>query len=440
MASNKASNKPRSTVKRRASRRSAPSAETVRAQYEAYPYPPRDPGDEKNRLITGSPSHVLELNHYVFGGRRDFTAPFRALVAGGGTGDGAIMLAQQLAEEGAGSEVIYLDVSAAAMATARARAETRGLTNIRFHRASLLDLATLDLGRFDYVDCCGVLHHLDDPALGLQRLSSVLADRGGIGLMVYGKLGRTGVYETQALIRLMAGDADDEQRLAVARTLIKALPPTNWFIRNPHIGDHRNAGDAGLYDLLLHSRDRAFTVPELAELVSGAGLAITAFIEPARYDPANYLAESPLRDRLASLPWLDSCAAAELIAGNLKRHICYLVRPADAPQAVARPDSPEVVPILKDAAGADLAKRVGRAGGMSIDFDGVKVRFTLPEHAGAILAAVDGRHNLRAIHEAVARGPRRLDWLAFKSAFDRLYAALNGLNIMLLRQPESGRR
>jgi hypothetical protein len=98
------------------------------------------------------------------------------------------------------------------------------------------------------------------------------------------------------------------------------------------------------------------------------------------------------------------------------------------------------VPILKDATGADLAKRVGRAGGMSIDFDGVKVRFTLPEHAGAILAAVDGRHNLRAIHEAVARGPRRLDWLAFKSAFDRLYAALNGLNIMLLRQPESGRR
>ncbi|MBT5040468.1 MAG: class I SAM-dependent methyltransferase, partial [Rhodospirillaceae bacterium] len=27
----------------------------VRGQYEAYPYPPRDPADEAKRLITGSP-------------------------------------------------------------------------------------------------------------------------------------------------------------------------------------------------------------------------------------------------------------------------------------------------------------------------------------------------------------------------------------------------
>ncbi len=76
------------------------SDEAVRAQYEAYPYPVRDPADEAKRLITGSPSHIDELNHYVFGGRRDFAKPFRALVAGGGTGDATIMLAQQLADAG----------------------------------------------------------------------------------------------------------------------------------------------------------------------------------------------------------------------------------------------------------------------------------------------------------------------------------------------------
>ena len=46
--------------------------DAVHAQYEAYPYPVRDPADEARRLITGSPSHIDELNHYVFGGRRDF--------------------------------------------------------------------------------------------------------------------------------------------------------------------------------------------------------------------------------------------------------------------------------------------------------------------------------------------------------------------------------
>jgi hypothetical protein len=58
----------------------------VQAQYEALPYPARDPADEARRLVIGAPSHLHELNHYVFTGARDFSKPFRALVAGGGTG------------------------------------------------------------------------------------------------------------------------------------------------------------------------------------------------------------------------------------------------------------------------------------------------------------------------------------------------------------------
>ncbi|MFM8989914.1 MAG: methyltransferase, partial [Alphaproteobacteria bacterium] len=65
----------------------------VRAQYEAYPYPPRDPRDEAKRLVEGSPSHLAEVVHHVLGGAFDPARPFRALVAGGGTGDAAIMLA-----------------------------------------------------------------------------------------------------------------------------------------------------------------------------------------------------------------------------------------------------------------------------------------------------------------------------------------------------------
>src|SRR5271163_4602740 len=99
----------------------------VREQYEALPYPARDPRDEAKRLIVGSPSHLLEIDHYIFGGRRDWSKPFRALFAGGGTGDGAIMLAQQLADLGCSAELVHLDPSAAAQHIAAARAERRGL-------------------------------------------------------------------------------------------------------------------------------------------------------------------------------------------------------------------------------------------------------------------------------------------------------------------------
>ena len=114
--------------------------QALRDQYECYPYPARNPADEAHRLIIGSPSHILEIEHFIFAGGQ--AGDLRALIAGGGTGDGAIMLAQQLADRGTGS-VTYLDVSGASLAIAKARAEARELENITFHQGTLLNLSGL---------------------------------------------------------------------------------------------------------------------------------------------------------------------------------------------------------------------------------------------------------------------------------------------------------
>src|SRR4029079_5217508 len=120
----------------------------VRAQYEALPYPPRDPREEALRLITGTPSHILEVNHYLFSGRLNFNRPFRALVAGGGTGDACIMLTQQLAARRCPAEVVYLDLSTASRAICEARAKARGFRTIQFLTGSLLAPAGMNLGPF----------------------------------------------------------------------------------------------------------------------------------------------------------------------------------------------------------------------------------------------------------------------------------------------------
>src|SRR5262245_41053787 len=387
----------------------------VRDQYEAFPYPPRDPRDEAKRLLAGSPSHLLEIDHYVFAGRRDWTKPFRALVAGGGTGDGLIMLAQQLADRGCPAELVYLDLSAAARDIAEARARQRNLGAIRFVRASLLDLSRLDLGRFDYVDCCGVLHHLADPAAGLAVLADALTEEGGIGLMVYGTIGRTGVYHLQEILRQLAADEPDAARIDLAKRLLKQLPPTNWFARNPLVRDHIETGDAGLYDLLLHSRDRAYTVAELVELVSGAGLAISGLIEPWRYEPASYLSDGALLKRIAPLDRLQRAAIAELLAGNLKIHICYAVKAARAGTAVAQPDDPHVIPVLRNDDGAALAHDLKPGGALTAKAHGLEARFALPRLAGPILARIDGQRTLREIYAALAVDNARLEWEAFKA-------------------------
>ena len=155
------------------------------AQYEAYPYPRRDPADEAKRLLIGSPGHLREIDFWAHGARRPGSRPLRALIAGGGTGDATIMLATQMIRAGRPRHCHLARPLQGGPRRRRGAGSARGLTNVEWVMRSLLDLPGSGLGPFDYVDCCGVLHHLPDPLEGLLALISVLAPGGGIGLMVY---------------------------------------------------------------------------------------------------------------------------------------------------------------------------------------------------------------------------------------------------------------
>lgn len=402
--------------------------DSVKQQYEAYPYPARDPAEESRRLITGSPGFLPELNHYVFGGRGDFKQPLRVLVAGGGTGDGLIHLAQYLAASGGAHEVVYLDLSAASRAIAEARAKTRGLTNIRFVTGSLLDVSQLAPGPYDYIDCCGVLHHLADPGAGLRTLASQLKPGGGMGLMVYGEYGRAGVYPLQAALRQLTGDEMPQQQVATAKRLLAELPETNAFARNPFLVDHKN-GDAGLYDLLLHSQDRAYTVPQLQALVAAAGLAIAAWIEPCRYDPLTYLKDAALRARAAALPLAEQAALAERLCGSLKTHVVYVVPPARVTEAVAQP-APDLAPWLHGLPAQALAETLQTRGELAVSFEAERLVFAAPPRASEIVALMDGRRTLGAMAAMLG-----LDWDEFLALYAPLHRLLTGVNKLFLRLP-----
>jgi SAM-dependent methyltransferase len=403
------------------------------AQYEAYPYPARDPRDEAKRLVVGSPSHLREVDHWIFGARRPATRPLRALMAGGGSGDGTIMLAQQMASLGRPGSVTWLDRSAPARRIASARAEARGLRNIVFEQGSILDLPRSGLGPFDYVDCCGVLHHLPDPAAGLAALVSVLAPGGGLGLMVYAPHGRTGVYMLQDALRLLApASQPPAARVEVARRLWKQAPETAWLRRNPLITDHTEGGDAGLYDLLLNPRDVAFTVPQLAALIAGAGLRIACLVEPLRYDPDTWLADPRLRARTAELDGMQRAALAEAICGNMGIHIAYCVRAAD-PIAAPPWEDDAAVPVLRELDGPALAKSLRPDGVLPVTWDGLRAMVPLPRLAGALLRQVDGKRCWGEIAAAAVAGGASAEQVARDRA--ALVRAMEPLNRLLLAAP-----
>ena len=410
--------------------------EDVRAQYEALPYPPRDPRDEAIRLITGTPSHVLEINHYLFSGRLNFTRPFRALVAGGGTGDACIMLAQQLADRRCPAEVIYLDLSTASRQVCEARAKARGLRNIQFVTGSLLDLPSMNIGQFDYIDCTGVLHHLPEPAAGMRALVSVLQPDGGIGVMLYGEYGRSGVYPLQEMLRTLAPPSMAlEDRLAMAKRLIRFLPTTNLFRRNPYLNDHVTGGDAGLYDLVLHSCDRAFTVPDIGAMAAAAGLRVVAFLEPVRYEPATYMSDPVISRQMSSLPLLERAASAERLAGNLRTHVFYATRAGF--DTVARPEDTSAIPVLRDMDAQKLAAGLQPGSPLIANLDGFPWRAQLPALAPRIISQIDGRKTVAEIYTSLGAqggpGGGLPQWEDFYAQFEDLYVKLNGVNHLLLR-------
>ena len=404
-------------------------------QYETLPYPRRDPRDEARRLILGSPGHLREIDHWVFGASRPRSRPLHALIAGGGTGDATIMLAQQMARDDRPGSVTWLDRSAAALKIARARAKARNLDAIRWEERSLLDLPGSGLGPFDYIDCCGVLHHLPDPAQGLRALTSVLAPGGGLGLMVYAPHGRTGVYMIQDALRLLAPrEEPPAARLDAAKRVMRLLPETAWLRHNRFLDDHINGGDAGLYDLLLNPRDVSFTVPALHSLLADAGLEIACWMEPMRYDPLPLLPDPRLRARAEALGAVDRAALAEALAGNMSVHIVYCVRAGEAP-ACADPFDAGAVPIAREMPAEEMAKRIQPDGAITMVFDHLRAPVSLPPLAGAILQRVDGRRTVGEIAASLAQHGTGAE--AFDRAWRATYPKLEAVNRLLLRAPDT---
>lgn len=408
----------------------------VKDQYEDYPYPTRLPEEEKLRLLPASLDCFDALNHYGFGGKRDFGKEFRVLVAGGGTGDALMLLAEQLRDTD--NKVTYLDLSEASMNVAKERAKVRGLDNIIWKQGSLLDLPTMDLGKFDYINCSGVLHHLEDPEVGLKALESVLADDGVIGLMVYAKYGRTGVYQMQEMMRLINGGTKSSvEKLDNCKVMLENLPTTNWFRRGADLFNDVKMGDAGIYDLLLHSHDRAYSIPELYDFVESADLKLAAFRGVNFCEPDLYINDRIMLEKLSKLSLKEQYAIGELLAGHVKKHLIYLSRnPAPAPSHTdvdLIPSLPISTPSNIYSGLHELAKKEGNT--FTVTAESMQIKVPKHPQMAAVFKFMDGKRSLRAIYKKASEDAR-VSEKQCAEAFDKFYTLMSKFQFLYLRHKD----
>lgn len=334
---------------------------SVEQQYAQYPYPPYDPRSEHERFYTPNLSRLDQVSDQCFGGKLDIHKGIRVLDAGGGTGNATLALAEQLRDTP--SEVVYLDISKTSLELAQEGARQRDLHNIHWVRGSIPDMSADGIGTFDYINCSGVLHHLPDPLIGLQALKRVLNPEGAIGIFVYGTYGRAERYRLQGILRaLTTGAESPQEEVAIARQFLDAQDDT-WKQANKGIL-HEAATDAGLYDLLLHSQDTPFTVPDVYDWLSKAGLYKGSFVTPnvgngLGYRPERYLQDPVLCERALALAVPEQEGLAELLAGDMKKHFFFATQ---TPDTQANLYDPDMIPAFSmsfgDTAYAALRKRI----------------------------------------------------------------------------------
>jgi SAM-dependent methyltransferase len=375
----------------------------VARQYREFPYPPRNPDDERDGLRPTALGGLLRVNGLLWGGRR-WLESLTLLDAGCGTGDSTIYMAAQAPS----ARVVALDRSPAALEVTRRRAAVRGLTNIEFVEASLLDLPRLGLGPFDYIVCSGVLHHLPEPEAGLSALTSVLADDGGLGLMLYGAHGRAPIYQVQELLRRLDTGEPLHDRVALAAEVVQVLSPDHFFKLGKledRLSDVRTYGAAGLVDLLLHAQDRAYTVDGIHALLESCGARLLEFQRPLFYRPETYTLTAAMLARVVGLPERDRQAVAELLNGRILKHGFYAVKGSWTPDTPRAMDDPhDIRPLCYEPALADWLQRLEPAPQpfRLASSEGFQISRDLTAADCALLSAVDGHRTLAGVYERAA--------------------------------------
>ncbi|MBC8132978.1 MAG: class I SAM-dependent methyltransferase [Deltaproteobacteria bacterium] len=298
----------------------------VKDLYMRYPYPPAE-ADMGVALFA-----LLDYVRYVLWPERANLDGLRVLDAGCGTGQIAVQIARAYPQV----HVVGIDISSASLDVARRRAHAAGLTDesrLSFRQAAIEQLAPEE-HQFDYVISSGVLHHLADPVDGARRLARLLTPTGGLGIMLYAPHGRHGVYVLQEALRRLVGDRDFAQQVVVARQVLAGLPDGHPF-KPTQFADQDWADDAGLVDLLLHVRDRSFSVPEIYDLLEQSGLRLERFFSPLAYRPENHTGDPGLRTQLATLDQKEGATIAELLCGVMPMHAFFATRAAHRPMRPA---------------------------------------------------------------------------------------------------------
>jgi ubiquinone/menaquinone biosynthesis C-methylase UbiE len=237
----------------------------VMSQYEKNPYPRWLSVDLEKKPLKLSERLKDQFSRMV-DNNLNFDKP-EILIAGCGTGRHAISTANRYA----GSNVLAIDLSLISLGYAARQAKKLNQKNLQFAQADILNLNTLEK-RFDLIESSGVLHHMQDPYAGWESLRRLLKPNGLMRIGLYSSKGRRRWNNLRDIIPL---DLSDElvPNFIRARRLEILVDSTENIVTS--IADFYSV--SGCRDLLYHSNEIQFSIPEITKILEKLNLKFLGF-------------------------------------------------------------------------------------------------------------------------------------------------------------------
>lgn len=357
-------------------------------QYQRWVYPPPIPDlDEWNadNFDWTDPVHA----HRIYWPDREYPLGLDILVAGCGANQAACF-----ASTNPSAKVVAIDVSQPSLDHQQYLKDKHGLKNLELHLLPIEELSTLGLD-FDLVVCSGVLHHLGDPAKGMQELGGCLRRDGVASVMLYGKYGRVGV-DLLASVFHDLGLGQDDSSVQTVRETIPRLPADHPVFSYLKYSPDLNA-DTGVVDTFLHGRQRCYTITECIELVTSSGLVFQELLFKSLYYPQDsYGLPGRLVSALNGLPDIEIWSVMERLQALRTSHTFVACRP-DRPKAhyavdFSSAESLDYIPVIRGFSGVSGNEIVMPHGRVPVS--SVQLSF---------IQFVDGRRTIREIAALVAR-------------------------------------
>ena len=242
-------------------------SQRVQEQYEENPYPRwikmRTQFDDIsiNNLIESLELKVYEPKI------KEVISP-DILITGCGTGQHAIYTALNYKK----SNILAIDLSLSSLAYAKRKADEYGVKNINFIHSDLLDVENLNK-KFHIIESVGVLHHMNNPFLGLRSLVNILKEGGLINIGLYSKYARRHISNIRQDIK--------SKDILSSNKEIKNY--RNYIFNSNHIDNIKIRSSKNFYstsetrDLLFHVKEHQFDLLEIKDYLKKLNLFFCGF-------------------------------------------------------------------------------------------------------------------------------------------------------------------